>query len=279
MVSFRKTPLLALVPGHSRIASVRGGFEWDAGELERDTLALATRLEALGLARGDRVVVCAPDPVRYLLAMFACWTTGLCCVAVNPQLSAQELRNVVETSEAAAIAAEEIQPVDAKRKQAERVLAGQPLSIDDPAVILMTSGTTGRPKGIVHSLRSLICRIHLNIAEIGPATMTETLCVLPVFFGHGLIGNCLTPLVAGARLRIWPQPDIREIAGLGALIAESGTTFMSSVPSFWKIALRLASAPASPLKRIHVGSAPLSPGFGGTSQIGAARMAFSTCSA
>jgi acyl-CoA synthetase (AMP-forming)/AMP-acid ligase II len=82
--------------------------------------------------------------------------------------------------------------------------------------------------------------------------------VLPVHFGHGLIGNCLTPLAAGARLHMATGLGPAEFAGFGALIDAERITFMSSVPSFWRVATRLSPPPRRGLVRVHVGSAPLS---------------------
>jgi acyl-CoA synthetase (AMP-forming)/AMP-acid ligase II len=122
----------------------------------------------------------------------------------------------------------------------------------------MTSGTTGRPKGISHSQAALLARIEHNLAAIGADLPRPTLCVLPVFFGHGLIGNVLTPLLAGSTVHLWPTPDAAELRGFGSYLDAHHIGFMSSVPSFWKLALRLATPPATPLVRVHVGSAPLS---------------------
>ena len=132
-------------------------------------------------------------------------------------------------------------------------------SLDDPALILFTSGTTGAPKGVTHSFRSLLARTALNRAHIGDANLARALCVLPTHFGHGLIGNCLTPLFAGTNLFLHSGMGVKAVPGLGALLAENDITFMSSVPTFWKIALKLAKPPPrQTLRQIHIGSAPLS---------------------
>ena len=134
----------------------------------------------------------------------------------------------------------------------------RPLGADAPCLMMMTSGTTGTPKGILHSPRSLAARVALNIAHIGAAPLQRSLCVLPVFFGHGLIGNCLTPLMAGGNLHLLNGPQPAEIGKLGTTIDEHRIAFMSSVPSFWRMALRATPPRSGTLSRVHVGSAPLS---------------------
>jgi acyl-CoA synthetase (AMP-forming)/AMP-acid ligase II len=173
-------------------------------------------------------------------------------VAVNPQLGAEE-RSIVKAATGA------VAWLDAATElPAAAACAVEPLGLDEPALILMTSGTTGRPKGIAHSIRSLLARASLNIAAIGTGTLRESLCVLPVFFGHGLIGNVLTPLLAGGRVHLWQGPDMKALARLGDMLDQRAISFMSSVPSFWKIALRVSPRPRHVLDRVHVGSAPLS---------------------
>jgi len=250
------TPLLAMLPDEARLHSVRTGITLDGKQIRAEAARQARTFAALGLGPGARVVVGEADPLDAVTAMLAAWTAGLVAVAVNPALAADEQANVVAATGArhwagaCRVALPENSPSAGPH-------AG-PLGPDAPALILMTSGTTGRPKGIVHTQRSLMARIALNIATIGRPVLADSLCILPVFFGHGLIGNVLTPLLAGGTVHLLPGPDMSELRGLGALIDRHGIGFMSSVPSFWKLALRLAEAPARPLRRVQVGSAPLS---------------------
>jgi acyl-CoA synthetase (AMP-forming)/AMP-acid ligase II len=243
----------AMLPAKATLVDVRAGTVVDAEGIRRRVREKAAQLSLHGATPGARAVVAELNPVDYLLAIFACWEVGLVAVAVNPGLRPEECENVLQTTEASLwLGPQRSSPGAAHRGEPA------PLRLDDPALILMTSGTTGRPKGIVHSVRSLFARASLNIAEIGPEVLRETLCVLPVFFGHGLIGNVLTPLLAGGRVHLWPSPALNELGGLADYLTSNRISFMSSVPSFWKIALRMSARPEPVLERVHVGSAPLS---------------------
>lgn len=243
----------AMLPASAALVDVRAGTTLDAAGVRQRVKEKATELSRGGVTLGARAVVAETNPVDYLVAIFACWEVGLVAVAVSPGLRPEECENVLLTTGASLW-------LGPQRQSAAGAGMSEPapLRLDDAALILMTSGTTGRPKGIVHSVRNLVARTALNIAEIGPHVLRETLCVLPVFFGHGLIGNVLTPLLAGGRVHLWPSPALSELAGLAGYLTSNRISFMSSVPSFWKLALRLSARPEPVLERVHVGSAPLS---------------------
>lgn len=253
------------------ITDLAQGDVWDGAQLAAETERRIQVLQQRGITRRDFVVIAHGGTPSFFADLFAVWSLGACAVCINPRLTEGELANIVGFVDAAAILVSDGTALEGRGlKQplfstaAERVAGGLEQSdgaaaLDDPALILFTSGTTGDPKGVVHSFRSLLARIALNQVQIGEAALAKTLCVLPTHFGHGLIGNCLTPLLAGNHLFLSPEMSLRNARSLGAMIDDHGITFMSSVPAFWKIVLKMAKAPAAPnLAQVSIGSAPLS---------------------
>lgn len=251
------------------IASLRGDEEWQADRLAQEVERRTGLLASKGIGRGDRVLVRHGGSAAFFADLFAVWRSGGCAVCLNPTTTDPELANLAAFTEARLVLIEDGGRVPQGLSidtacLAEGEAGGSAPSLpgdrlDDEALILFTSGTTGDPKGVVHSFRSLLARIALNAQHIGREDMANTLCVLPTHFGHGLIGNALTPLLSGCRLVLGAGTNVQAAAQLGAAIDKQGITFMSSVPSFWKLVLKVSKPPqGGTLRRVHVGSAPLS---------------------
>jgi acyl-CoA synthetase (AMP-forming)/AMP-acid ligase II len=220
-------------------------------------------LETCGVSRLDRVVIAHGSDSAVLVDLLAIWSLGAAAVMVSKAITAPEKDNVLAATRAKAWIGADAPGGVAALAPAAMDRAGDPAlklaaSLDDPALIMMTSGTTSQPKGVVLTHRAVQARIALNIAHIGRDDLGVALSVLPMHFGHGLIGNILTPMAAGARLVIWPEPGAAGLPVLGKVIDDHGVTFMSSVPSLWRVATRLSPRPEKgSLRRVHVGSAPL----------------------
>ncbi len=255
-----------------RLAEPVSGRSWDRTQILDQVGRRVARLQQKGLARGDRVFLTFGNRLEFFAELLAIWKLGACAVPVDARLTAFEVttlaaaasprlavvdektdRSIVQALEEAQVSVVEAQ--DIGEATAEAGLS----RLDDDALILFTSGSTGAPKGVVHTHRSLRARWMGLRDQLGTDAFARTLCLLPTHFGHGLICNCLFPWLSGQDLFITPPfaPDI--IMRLGTIIDEHRITFMSSVPAVWKLALKMARPPqGGTLQRVHVGSAPLS---------------------
>jgi acyl-CoA synthetase (AMP-forming)/AMP-acid ligase II len=228
--------------------------------------ARAQELAEAGVGRGDRVVLIPANGLAFFVDLFAVWMRGAVAICAPPSLTANECEQVARFVEprlwigkAAPNGIPTLAPPGFDSYRGPPTSTAGLGSLDDPALILLTSGTTGKPKGVVHTQRSLQARMALNLAHIARADLATGLDVLPLHFGHGLIGNCLTVLAAGGRLVLQPDPGIDGLARLGDTIDRFDVTFLASVPALWRVVLKTSAPPSrGTLRRVHVGSAPLS---------------------
>jgi len=258
------------------------GRTWDPPTILSLVERRVEQYASLGLIRSDRVFLHHGNTLEFFVDLLAVWELGGCAVPVDARLTPFEVEVLAAAAKprfsvwkeepegnlAKSLSALGVTPLAGwdKKDSPDRV-AEEPrlkvktsgLFLDDDALILFTSGTTGQPKGVVHTHRSLRARWMSLRQSLGLDACRRTLCLLPTHFGHGLICNCLFPWLSGQHLFVGApfRPDL--IIALGTVLDQHGITFMSSVPSVWKLALKTAKPPASQtLKRVFCGSAPLS---------------------
>jgi acyl-CoA synthetase (AMP-forming)/AMP-acid ligase II len=242
------------------------GLRWDREDFESEVLTRAATLAAAGIKPGSTVVLAHSGSARFFADLFAVWALGCTAACIDPALTQAETERVVEfvgpsavlVGDAPAKARFSVPVLDLTRAAPTKNAFTPVDSLNGPALVLFTSGTTDQPKGVVLSARALLTRIALNRAAIGGASRMKTLVTLPTSFGHGLIGNALTPLMSGGEIILHPL-GLPLAQNLGRIVDLYRIGFMSSVPAFWRIALKFSDAPTGgTLSRVHVGSAPLS---------------------
>lgn len=255
------------------LTEAESGRHWSRSEIRRQILARINAYRKAGLDAGDRVLVHFGNQLEFFAELLAAWQLGACVIPVDARLTPFEVSTLARTARARfSVFAETPDPERIRAVKDSQVLLTSELGarearpfddsrypdLDADALILFTSGSTGEPKGVVHTHRSLLARWSGLRQAIGLAAYRRTLCLLPTHFGHGLICNCLYPWLNGCDLVLTQPFQPGLLLGLGKLLDEHEISFMSSVPSVWNLALKSAPPQAGLLQRVHIGSAPLS---------------------
>jgi oxalate---CoA ligase len=255
------------------------GRVWQPNEILERVRVRAAEYTRLGLVPHDRVCLHYGNTLEFFVDLLAIWQLGACAVPIDGRFTPFEVANLVRSarprfsvwSESPGAAMTDalngvgvgtlLAPGDLYRRAVGTAPRSR-LRLDDEALILFTSGTTGDPKGVVHTHRSLRARWTSLASALGTEAYRRTLCLLPTHFGHGLICNCLFPWLYGQDLYVLPPFRAEMLLRLGDLIDDHGITFLSSVPTVWRVALKTSKPPtAGSLSRICCGSAPLSAGL------------------
>ncbi|KAA9156760.1 long-chain fatty acid--CoA ligase [Amycolatopsis acidicola] len=188
--------------------------------LDRWTDAAAAFLSARGLSAGDRIGVIGANSLEWCVAAIGALKLGAAVVPYNNRFTPDELRYLVDDSEprlvladeahrermAAGLAGSALELVGLGEFTALRELAPEPVARpestwDDPAVIVYTSGTTSKPKGVVFSHRSMFNFIaDFALAEPALRPGARMIYVLSMSGAPGLPWHVLHPLTRGASL-------------------------------------------------------------------------------
>ena len=255
---------------------------YDYGELHERTLGRAEQLRAAGLGRGDRVAYLGPNHPAYLETLFAAGMLGAVFVPLNTRLAAAELRYCLADSGSTLLVHTEDFAEAARAAVADGadghgqggsgaaigLLTGEPpaprgpgfdepVGLDDPCMILYTSGTTGRPKGVVLSHGNLTWNAINVVVDTDLARDEVTLVSAPLFHTASLGMTCLPTLLKGGTVVLEESFDERRTL---ELIAEHRVTLLFGVPTMYQ---RLADAPGfaeadlSSIRTLMCGGAPV----------------------
>jgi 4-hydroxybenzoate-CoA ligase len=233
------------------------------GELRERVTRSAAALRAAGLHAERRVLVALPDLPELVEVFLGAMWGGAVPILANPGLRTADYRAFVDdfqptllvtTPDIAATLADVRVPiltadVDGGGTLRDVVDAASPLAApaathaDDPAFWLLSSGTTGRPKGVVHLHRAIPCICSAYGREIlGMAAADICHATSKIFFAYGLGASVYFPLAAGATVVLSPEAFVP--ARTWAIVARERPSILFSVPSVYRALLDAAPANA-----------------------------------
>ena len=243
-------------------------------------------LRAMGIGRRDRVAVVLPNGPEMAVAFLAV-TTWAVCVPINPAYGAEELDRYFADLRPRALITQAGVDSPARRVALSRAvqivdlsfepgaeagilaLAGEqgsacphdPAKADDVASLLLTSGTTSRPKIVPLTHANLCASAYGSIAALALRETDRCINVVPLFHGHGLHNVLLATVAAGASVVCTPGCEVDKFFGW---LRDFRATWYSAVPTMHQAILAQArdvgERPADcRLRLVRSSSAPLPP--------------------
>ncbi|HWD03754.1 MAG TPA: long-chain fatty acid--CoA ligase [Amycolatopsis sp.] len=246
-------------------------------EVDERSGRVAAALRRRGLAPGDKVAVQLANGPEFVCSYFGILKAGLVMVPLNPLLKAAEIAYHLEDSDARLLiggapgeAAEALAEVAGVGAVAVGDLDGWPAAAvpftelleapadddlhpgaaDDTAVLLYTSGTTGRPKGAELSHFSLYMTCTIGGQTFGAEPDDVVLAVLPFFHVYGLSSILNSAARHGRTISVVPRFEPQAVL---AAIERDRVTIMAGVPTMYH-ALAVADSSAYDTSSLRIGS-------------------------
>lgn len=249
--------------------------------------AAAAGLAAAGLRPGDHALVLVPEVDHAVAVLFGAWTLGVVPVPVGVPYRLGDvarfldaLRATAKKLDARALVTSRALAAFASEDEGLRVLAAEDVIAGDPsaapadpagpsvapALIQLTSGSTGQPRGVVLAHDRLVDHMQCMSAALPSHAASAAVSWLPLHHDMGLIGGLLFPFYNDFTAHMLSPADFRArpLSWLEAM-SEHRATICAAPPSAYAIALRLARRAAEAGLRFDawecamIGAEPISP--------------------
>jgi amino acid adenylation domain-containing protein len=282
----------------SKTALVAGETRLTYAELDQSSDRLAAGLMAMGIGAGDRLIILSDNSAEAVIAFFGAWKAGAVPCPLHVSIKPEKLRGIIDSTAPFAILAQArlTTVVDAALNGAtcnpHKISVGAmptgavegwlayeaiksadvtdalPRPIDGEALALLihTSGSTGAPKGVMHSHASLLAACGSIIGYLDNSDDDVVLSVLPISFGYG-ITQILTMVMVGGTLVLeksfaFPRKVLARLAetratgfpvvpAMAALVTGMQDLTPSFLPDLRYITNAAAAMPPSTTRRLR----------------------------
>ena len=277
-----------------RIGLIEGGQSWTFAEIYRDARAVASAFIARGIRKGDVIGIWAPNRREWILAGLGAHIAGAAITPLNTRMKGLEAGDILRRSYARLLVCTErflgfdfpgmlagedlpdlraIIRIDGEGPDGwEAFLAGGK-GADDPAVdaaeaavtpddvsdIMFTSGTTGSPKGVLHTHGTMIANFRNWAARVDLREGDRYLIVNPFFHTFGYKAGWVCCLTIGATIMPMAMFDVEAIADM---IEREKVSFIPGPPTIYQSLLQGLAGQKRDFSSMRVavtGAAPVPP--------------------
>jgi HIP---CoA ligase len=243
-------------------AIVDGDLRLSFNELTDRVRVAAGAFAEAGVAKGDRVAIWAPNSAEWITAAFGLLTAGGVLVPVNTRFKAAEADDIIRRSGAKLVLVNKgflglefaapagVPVIDLK---SDFLGSGAPLerkvSGDDIADIIFTSGTTGRPKGVMMAHAPTL-RLYAEWSDLaGTREGDRYLIVNPFFHIFGYKAGCIASMIRG--MTVLPVP-VFDIATVLDLVERERVTVLPGPPTLYHSLLAARESGGHDLSTLRV---------------------------
>jgi len=220
-------------------------------QLREDVRLLGKSLVKMGMKKGDKIALMMPNGYQSVKLFLAVMYAGMTAVPINLRSQPSHLKHVLEHCDARLVFvhASEIDRLKTATAKIDRNLkvvvididapdifqcSGQPASLlpdvkkTDDALLLYTSGTTGKPKGVILAHCNLIAGAQYTTLAHELKGDDRTLCVLPLYHINAEVVSVLAPLLSGGSV---VMPHRFSVSSFWSLLSRYRCTWFSAVPT------------------------------------------------
>lgn len=247
-----------------------GNREWTRGQWRDQVKATGAALTDRGISPGDAIAMLAGNQPDALAVAFACWAYGWVYVPLNAHETDERLEFILRDADAKLVVS---CPPTADRANRLAKAAGVPavgatdllaagsepppmdLGLDEPALRVYTSGTTGQPKGVQLSIRNLLTNCDAMSHVTGWDATTRALVVLPIHHVNGLVVSSLQAWYVGSSIVL---ADRFHSDTFWEDVEAHRATVCSMVPTLLEFLMEQGARPApASFREVYCGAGPL----------------------
>ena len=256
------------------------GTRWTFAEFDAASRAAAQMLKDAGVRPGDRVLMLSENCATAVAMLFAAWHLDAVIIPVNARQTSAEVARILDHATPAAVVM--TTAVSKEAMAHASALKARPMSgsfgalhlatphrsapdpvLEDVAVLLYTTGTTGDPKGV------MLTHANVRFGGLASAALRDMVPedviygVLPITHVFGLASVVTASCSAGAHVRL----EARFTAGKLFAALQDGVTLLSAVPQMHALLMQytkeqgLSTLGSDVLRYVSSGAAPLDPAW------------------